>query len=302
MISEIRALGKRIYDLSNPREVHRYVVFCARCMLHYREVGDLIRYFHQDGLRTKILMNNPFVVEQMTRAFFYAGSSVHDREQLIETHYDCLVQKMAPEWAYKLGVFDGRYRVWESHATDDMDWYAWLTMEPGQRKEGLLSLDMRLGNEDLYQMMFWFGKDKNGACTLTIGAMQGPNMENARDVIKDITKRSRRYRTKNLILYMLQAVARGFGVKRIFAVSNDGYYAMNHLRANRKLKTDFGAFWEEAGGHITEDPRFYELPLTEHRKTMEEIPTRKRATYRKRFAFQDDVDKQIEESIAKIRK
>ena len=43
-----------------------------------------------------------------------------------------------------------------------------------------------------------------------------------------------------------------------------------------------------------------ELPLVEPRKTMEEVPTRKRAVYRRRFAFLDDVDAQIAARMAKI--
>ena len=99
---------------------------------------------------------------------------------------------------------------------------------------------------------------------------------------------------------MTQAVARALALKHIYAVSNEGYYANNHVRRDRKLKTDFGAFWAEAGGHVTKDARFYELPLTESRKTMEEVPTRKRAVYRRRFAFQDDVDAQIAAAREKL--
>lgn len=89
-------------------------------------------------------------------------------------------------------------------------------------------------------------------------------------------------------------------MKHIYAVTNAGYYAQNHVRRDRKLKTDFGAFWEEAGGRPTEDPRFDELPLVEPRKTMEEVPTRKRAVYRRRFAFLDDVDAQIAANMVKV--
>ena len=74
------------------------------------------------------------------------------------------------------------------------------------------------------------------------------------------------------------------------------------MRVNRKLKTDFGAFWEEAGGRETEDKRFYELPLVLPRKTMEEVPTRKRAVYRRRFAFLDAVDAEIEERVKALLK
>lgn len=110
------------------------------------------------------------------------------------------------------------------------------------------------------------------------------------------------YRTKNLILYIAQAYARTLGIEKIYAVTNEGYYANNHARIDRKLKTDFSAFWTEAGGTPTDDSRFYELPLVESRKTMEEVPTRKRAVYRRRFALLDEIDKVIEDNVRKILK
>lgn len=238
-------------------------------------------------------------MEQVTRAFFYAGSTIAEREKLIMAHYTALEEKLRPEWFDKLTRQYAAYTIWQS-VDEDIDWKAQLFVEPGQRKEGLMAVVMRLNNQHLYQIMFWLAPDKNEELSLWIGAMQGPNMEDAKEIIKDITKRSHRYRTKNLILYMAMAVARNFGCKHIYAVSNEGYYAMNHVRRDRKLKTDFGAFWKETGGHLTEDARFYEIPLVESRKTMEEVPTRKRAVYRKRFAFQDDVDTQIAKNMGDI--
>ena len=84
-------------------------------------------------------------------------------------------------------------------------------------------------------------------------------------------------------------------------MTNYGYYANNHVRRDRKLKTDFGAFWEESGGNLCDDTRFYELPMTEYRKTMEEIPTRKRANYRKRFALLDEIDASIAAHLQALR-
>lgn len=133
-----------------------------------------------------------------------------------------------------------------------------------------------------------------------IGAMQGPNMEDARDVVKKVTKYCHAYRTKNLVLYLTQAVARALGIKHIYAVTNEGYYANNHVRSDRKLKTDFSEFWMEAGGTPTDDTRFYELPLVETRKTMEEVPTRKRAVYRKRFTMLDALDEEAEKRMEEL--
>ena len=293
-------LGKSIYDMNNPREVHRMIVFVGRALLHNSGMESLQQFFTEDELRQQILAKNPFPLEQVTRAFFYNGSTFAERKQLIQQHYELLQQKMADEMVLTLSM-DGSYEIWHS-MDEDIEWRTVLMMEPGQRKEGLMSLEMKLGTDNLYQIMFWLAKDKAGEEALWIGAMQGPNMENAKDIIKDVTKRSFRYRTKNLILYMTMAVARALTVKHIYAVSNDGYYANNHIRRDRKLKTDFGSFWEEAGGHVMDDSRFYEIPLVEPRKTMEEVPTRKRAVYRKRFAFLDEVDAMIQQNMEQILK
>lgn len=301
MIREILMLGQKMYNTKNWRERHRLLTYRVRVLLYAGKLGALYRFFADNPARKAILETNPFPIEQATRAFFFAGSSCAVRAKLIREHVMLLEKKFPQNEVTKLVRFDRRYEIWRSKDEGSV-WKAILTFEPGQRKEGMLSVMMLLGDEALYQIIFWLGYDAAGEESLFIGAMQGPNMAHAREIVKEATKRAHRYRTKNLILYMTQAVARALALKHIYAVSNEGYYANNHVRRDRKLKTDFGVFWEEAGGHVTKDARFYELPLTESRKTMEEVPTRKRAVYRRRFAFQDDVDVQIAAAMEKLRR
>lgn len=297
MFAEIRAVARRAYRFHIARERHRAFVFMVRGLLYGPQLRELYDFFHETEERRALYERNPFPLEQATRAFFYAGSTVRSRIDLIREHYSFLEERLKPADFVGLGLDEGR-EIWRSQETD-MEWNAYLKFEPGQRKEGLLSVIMDVDGIHLYQIVFWIAQ-KDDVPTLVIGAMQGPNTEDAQEFVREMTKRAHRFRTKNLILYMTQAVARTLGVKRILAVSNAGYYANNHVRMDRKLKTDFGAFWEEAGGWQTEDKRFYELPLTLPRKTMEEVPTRKRAVYRRRFAFLDEVDAQIAERIQAI--
>ena len=300
MITEIYKIGRKIYSLRNWRELHRCIVFMGRTALHYAAIRQLIQFFQANEERRIIIEKNAFPVEQATRAFFYAGSTFAERLELICNHFTILQEKLERDWFLALNT-DKSYRIWRLDE-DGLDWHVDLHMAPGQRKEGLLAVNMYWEGIGLYQIIFWLSKDKNNEVAMYIGAMQGPNVSNSNELIKEATKRAYRYRTKNLILYMTMAVARSFDCGHIYAVSNEGYYAMNHVRRDRKLKTDFGAFWEEVGGQKTADSRFYEIPLVEPRKTMEEVPTRKRAVYRKRFAFQDDVDVQIAANMEKIMK
>ena len=292
-------LGKKIYNMSNPREARRCVIFCVRAFLHRAQMMKIQRFFEQSALLQQVADLYPFVYEQPTRAFFYNKSTFDERAALVETHMSFLAEHVRAENVLALYRAE-RILLWSGIACMDRQFYAALFFEPGQRKEGLLSVVLWLGDVSFYQIIFWINTAADGTPAMWIGAMQGPNMENARNVVKQVTKACHSYRTKNLALYIAQAAARALGLRHIYAVTNTGYYANNHVRVDRKLKTDFSEFWREAGGMDTEDSRFMELPLIEKRKTMEEVPTRKRAVYRRRFAMLDEIDRAVMTRIGEI--
>ena len=282
-------IGKKIYDISKSREFRRYVIFRVRCILNRRKMKRLWDYFHSASVLAKISDVYPFVYEQPQRAFFYHRSTFGERAALVEAHFAFLTEHIREDvlldW-YQ----EKNYLLWKGPSLDNEELALMLYYEAGQRKEGLLSVMLRLSTKPLYQIIFWIAPNKAGQPSMWIGAMQGPNMDNAREIVKQTTKLCHAYRTKNLILYAAQAVARSLGLSHIYAVTNEGYYTNNHVRIDKKLKTDFSDFWREAGGRETEDNRFDELPLVETRKTMEEVPTRKRAVYRRRFEMLDELD------------
>ncbi len=292
-------VGKKIYNMENSSEARRCVVFVIRCLFHPQKMKRLQRFFNSNDKLLRIADEYGFVYEQPTRAFFYNKSTFDERIKLVEEHMTYLTEHLKGDTAVDL-YKNKSIELWQSQDEGDP-----LTLKlfyhPGQRKEGLMSVWLEYEGAALYQMMFWIAKNKAGVWSLYIGAMQGPNAENSREIIKKITKRCHAYRTKNLILHATQEVAKALGLQHIYAVTNYGYYANNHIRRDRKLKTSFSDFWKESGGRPCADQRFYELPMTEYRKTMEEIPTRKRANYRRRFALLDEIDASIAKSIGDLR-
>ena len=291
-------LGKKIYNLENMREAHRFAVFVTRCSFNARKMNDIINFFNSSEILQNVAENFPYVFEQSTRAFFYHRSTFDERIRLIKDHMMFLKSNLQPKAIVDL-YSDKSLSLWKMELGEEFKTMELvLRMEPGQRKEGLAALMLLLPDgEPIYQIIFWIARDKLGDWSMWIGAMQGPNMEDAKDVVKKITKKCHAYRTKNLILYATQAVARALDVRKIYAVTNEGYYANNHVRSDRKLKTSFSDFWIEAGGSHSEDVRFDLLPLRETRKSEDEIPTRKRAVYRRRFALLDDIDSSVTKNI-----
>lgn len=296
-------LGKKIYDLNNPREAHRFVVFVARCCLHPQKMQRVEEFFSQSEILKNVAENFPFFYEQVTRAFFYNKSKFDERIKLVEEHMNFLTQNLNENFLLKL--YGGKeILLWKMPLDETFgEMRLVISMHGGQKKEGLASIVLLLAdNTPVYQIMFWIAKDSAENFSMYIGALQGPNVESSKDLIKILTKKCHAYRTKNLILYAAQAVARVLDLKKIYAVTNYGYYANNHIRRDRKLKTSFSDFWQECGGTPTEDKRFFELPLLEKRKTFEEIPTQKRAVYRRRFALLDEIDAAIFENLQAYKK
>lgn len=298
-MKNIREIGRKIYNVNYWRERRRYYIFLLRCFINKSKMKKIDIFFNSTKLLKEIADIYPFVYEQPTRAFFYNKSTFDERAAIVEKHMDFVARTFRADIVRDL-YSEKNISLWDGGELDGSRLWGMLYFEAGQRKEGMMSVMLRLDKKPLYQMIFWIAPDKTGDMSMFIGAMQGPNMDNARDVVKKVTKYCHAYRTKNLILYLTQAVVRSLGMKHIYAVTNEGYYANNHVRADRKLKTDFSEFWTEAGGHPTDDTRFDELPLVEARKTMEEVPTRKRAVYRKRFAMLDALDAEVAEKMKEL--
>ena len=292
-------VGKSLYKTHILKELKRYVVFRTRCRLHSGTVDDMLSFFAETPEREAMLRGCPSLLEQVTRTFFYKGSKWNERAELVKNHICILEKHFKPELLQELYAENKHLKLWEDTYQEKP-----LTLElmfhAGQRKEGCISLMMVYEGTALYQIMFWLGKDKNGDEAIFIGALQGT--PNGSDIIKGLTKAFFGYRTKNLIFYGLRSLAKAMGIEKIYAVANEGYYAMSHIRIDRKLKTDFGAFWQECEGIQCDDRRFYVMPVAEYRKSMEELKPSKRAQHRRRFAKMDEMEAAVAASLATYKK
>lgn len=293
-------VGRSLYKFNELKEYKRYVVFRTRCLLHKEEVGKALEFFAASPLREELLLGNPSFLEQITRSFFYKGSRWAERRQLVQDHVQFLEENFQTALLKNIYIEHSKVTLWQD-VYNELPLQLSLWFHPGQRKEGCLSLVLSYEGQEFYQIMFWIGPDRQDTskASIYIGALQG--VPNGSELIKGLTKAYFGYRTKNLIFYGLRALAKSLGMERIYAVGNEGYYAMNHVRRDRKLKTDFGAFWLECEGEQCSDPRFYVMPVAEYRKDMSELKPSKRAQHRRRFEKMDEIDAAVASSIAALR-
>ncbi len=293
-------VGKSLYQTRILKEMKRYIVFRARCAMHSSAIDGLLQFFAANDKRRSWLKGNPSFVEQTTRSFFYKGSTWDERLELVKNHVLIMEELFTPQLMDELYADGKMVQLWQD-SYEDKPLTLNLWFHAGQRKEGCLSIDLLYDDTELYQIMFWFAKNKaDGRNVIYIGALQGP--QNGSELIKGLTKAFFGYRTKNLMFYGLRSFAKAIGIENIYAVANEGYYAMNHVRMDRKLKTDFGAFWQECEGLPCSDKRFYIMPVAEHRKSMEELKPSKRAQHRRRFAKMDEMETAVAAALRQYQK
>lgn len=286
-------LGAKIYDNNTFSAYRRMAVFIVRSLLNHKQMQDIRRFFQLNSIRQDIIIANPFIFEQVTRCIFYNHSTFSKRMALIKEHFVYLEAKFTQAALRHLYIEEG-ITLWRDNYRDETLSLK-LQFNEWHKKEGLMGITFKIGERMIYQIIFWVALDKSGERELRIGAIQGAR--GGLDTVRDLTKHCYGLRPKNFIIQALRVVAGQIGIDQIYAVSNYGFYANNHIRIDRKLKTTLDDFWEEIGGRKCNDLRFYEIPMTEPRKKLEEVKCHKRNLYKKRFAMLDTIEETIIQSL-----
>lgn len=138
-----------------------------------------------------------------------------------------------------------------------------------------------------------------GKRTLFIGGLQGAKANIPHEVIQTATKSCHGLFPKRLLLEACTELASYLDVEQIIAVSNDThiYQSWRYRKKKQgKLHADYDSFWESLSGERTAEGTF-RLPMLIARKTMEEIASKKRAEYRRRYDLLDSLQNQMRQIL-----
>lgn len=137
-----------------------------------------------------------------------------------------------------------------------------------------------------------------GKSTLFIGGLQGAKAHVPHELIQGATKACHGLFPKRLLVEAAMTLGTAFPVEQIVAVSNDTHiYRSWRYRKKKegKLLADYDSFWISIGGEKQDSGNFM-LPLVMPRKPMEEIASKKRSEYRRRYALLDSLIQQVNQA------
>jgi uncharacterized protein len=243
----------------------------------------------ENPLLIKELSQTPRIREFLFRPYVHLNWNTPERLDAIERHYKLVGSSatfldLAPDEyidLVELGLACGKLRV----VLDRPHW---------MRREGEIGLSLFLDKDRIFTAMFLLsGTSAN--MKLIVGCVQGADFNLKEKSYKELTKELHGMRPRDFILHITKIISEELHCDEILGVSDAAHRStLWFSRANKFSSYD--EMWLEHGG-IKASNGFFSLSPRIIKRTHENIEVRKRALYKRRYQFLDDIHLLLREVV-----
>lgn len=289
-------MARYLYPEDNDRKVFNRGKFILRSLLYRRQLSKVFDLFQVSHLNA-LPASHPELLDKPMRPYCFAGSTPAQRADMLENHYRLLLESY-PQLIDPLylgeGIALGRYPLSGCRIV--------LGYDGTFRREAELALSI-IDSEGLrlYSCAFSLAGSAD-RLILMIGSMQGPEpaVENAQDRVRELTKEGHGLRPKSLLVQLVLQLAQSMGAAEVLAVRKRAHvFQAKRYSSKQKanLQADYDELWQEFDAQDV-DANFVALQA-QPRKPLEEIVSRKRAMYRRRYEWLDLLVQEMNERFAR---
>lgn len=151
--------------------------------------------------------------------------------------------------------------------------------------EGFFAIHLQKGDERLYDASFALLENKQ----LLIASTQGSSLDNAPEEIKLATKQLHGIRPMFLLVYIFKMLCE---IKQFQLLGIPKKHQVKYrFNDSSRLLFDYDAFWADNGGALKQN--YWYIPNTIERKSMDDIPSKKRSMYKKRYEMLDNIKQSL---------
>ena len=237
---------------------------------------------------TQLIRDRPMMIEMITSPYLCATWTAEQRFTRIRDHCG-IVERLGLPFDFRvadsvelldLGAIEDDLHV----VLDQAEWF---------HREGQLVLNLFVANRRIFSLAFTLATGDAGTIAY-IGAVQGRALEGVLDDYKDLTKAACGMRPRDLLIELFRILCRVAGFTEIRAVSDASRQHRSRYfgpDTRRKLPANYDEIWRERGGERIDDD-FFSLPLVVVRDEAD-VPTRKRAMYRRRAEMLSCIEAQM---------
>ena len=166
--------------------------------------------------------------------------------------------------------------------------------------EGIWALSLRDGQgKRLYYMSLSFRSTRS----LLVPTLQGPSTalsrpsDDNRELVRQITKSAQGLRPPALLMAALRSACSAWGVDHLAGIAPQHHIKGRWNLRRSRLRFDYQAFWHEQGGYRAADGN-WTLPTQQAQRPLSQVPSQKRAMYRRRQTLLDRLDGSIADLLS----
>lgn len=287
------AVSREIGPASNPRILVRRYRFAQRAMAARQLLSPLMDA-PAGSLAARSVVLRPELLMLFEAPYVNAHWDAATRIGAARRHLD--VAEAIPALAFAIdesvelmdlsAIGEGFHLI-----IDKPKWFA---------REGVATINLFHANTRLFCLSFAI-EDRPEGRVGVIGGIQGRKLPAILDIYRDFTKRAHGIRPRDFIVELFRMLARVLGATKIEAVSD----LCRHHRStffpepvDRPMPLNYDEIWAERGGAAMNEA-WWEIPLI--RPERDDIPAKKRALYRARYAMLDDLDAAMGAAVARAR-
>lgn len=219
-----------------------------------------------------------FLYRKYVNRFWRAAQrmdAIEEHYRLVRTHASVL--NLAPDEfidLVKLDVLQNNFRV-------VLDRPHWMT------REGEMGVSLFLGLDRVYTAMFLL-RGTPADMKLIIGCVQGKSLDTGSNLYKELTKALHGMRPRDFLLNLVTIITEELGCRELLGISDKAHFS-KHWYSRAFKHAAYDTIWEEHGGVKTADQQFFSLPVKIIKRADSDITAKKRALYRRRYQFLDEL-------------
>ncbi|WP_338558892.1 VirK/YbjX family protein [Erwinia sp. E_sp_B04_7] len=258
----------------------------------------LLTAINEEPVMREILPVQHTLPGKIHRPYLYNGMPMAERANAIISHYHYVKQLPSLRLRQAMLTQQGLELI-HLNGKNGEAFTITLACTGRCEREGEVNLLFRRDGVQLAMLTFAVTL-VNGEQVVMIGGIQGAHRDTPHEMIREATKACYGLFPKRLLMETLTLICAATGIKKIEAVSDSGHI-FRSLRYRLKKRRLFHASYNEFWVSLNAQPvsrKLYALPLVFPRKPLEEIASKKRSEYRKRYDLLDAMQQQFTHAIA----
>lgn len=289
-LGRLREIGTTLFPDRGWKSALRRLSFMLLALPRLGRIGRWLRC-SDNPLLCEEMRSSPLVFHAIHRPYVNRKWRLGERLEAIEQHYHALLGRGA-----FLNIAASQYFDLLQFGPGYLNLRVVVDRPKWMRGEGEVAISLFHRDHRVYSAMFLIAGEPPDR--LVVGAFQGWNHPEARDTYVALTHALHGMRPRDFLLNILKLVAAALGCREIWGVA-DACHRSEHalVRAGAK-KFGYDEVWKEHGGELNRQG-FFVIPAELKLRAPGEIPARKRAQYRRRYALLAEISQSIEEAFAK---